>query len=91
MAYDEKSLVALVDKTFQPPRSVQIEVICRLVEQQDLRTTDELAGKPESTPLTPAQFGHLPTPRCFGIEAKAVKNSIHTWRELVTTLSLESL
>ena len=44
MAYDEKSLAAAGDKSFEPAGRIEIEMICRFVEQQYLGAVNELAG-----------------------------------------------
>src|SRR5437762_9688308 len=91
MTDDQKSLVAVLDEAFEPPCCFEIEMICRLVEQENVGGAYKLASKTKPASLASAQFGDLPGARSIRIESKSVENGIHAWRKLITSFSLESL
>ena len=91
VAYDEKSLVAAFNEAFQPVDGIEVEMIGWLVEQEYLRSADQLSGKPETTELSSAQLSDLACARSVGIKPKTVQDRVDARGELIATLTLKSL
>src|SRR5438093_9526516 len=81
----------LPEKLLEPACRLEVEMVCRLVEQQQVAPSNELAGETESSPLAAAELGHRRHPRALRLKTQPVQHGIDTRRCLVAALSLETL
>ena len=91
MAHEQHGPLARGEVLLEPAGRLEIEVIRRLVEQQDVGGGHELAGEAESAELAPAQRGQRRDAGLSGIELEAVQYRVDARRDGVTTLPLEAL
>src|SRR5947209_17453002 len=91
MAHEHYLPLTLGYVLLEPPRRLEIQVIRRLVEQQDVGGRHELAGQAEPAELAAAQRGQRRYAGLGRIELEAVQHCVDAGREGVATLALETL
>ena len=75
----------------EPLGRLEVEVIRRLVEEQDVGRRHELPGESHPPAFASAQRIEAFRPRICRVETKPVQHRIDTGSDLVPTLALESL
>jgi hypothetical protein len=91
VADQENRLVRIPEVLLQPARRFQIEVIGRLVQQQNIGSTHQLARQPEPAALSSAQLCEWLGSSFLGIEAKALQHCINSRGEGVSAFAVETL
>ncbi len=77
--------------SLEPQRGLEVEVVGRLVEEQQVGRRRELAGQGHAAALAAAQGGERLGARGVGVEAEAVQDGVHPRRGLVAALVLEAV
>src|SRR5581483_11459379 len=62
----------LLQILLEPLRSLEVEMVGRLVQEQHVSRRDQLASEAEAAPLAPGQRVEAPQPRVCRIEAESV-------------------
>ena len=91
MAHEQDRPLTRRQVLLEPAGRLEIEVIRRLVEQQDVGGRHELAGQAEATDLAAAQRGEQRDAGPGGIELEAVQHGVDARRDGIATLALEAL
>ncbi len=91
VADDQDSGVETEEVVLQPAGGLEVEVVGRLVEEEDVGGGHELAGQRDAAPLATAEGGHQLGARRLGVEAEAVKHGIDARSEGVPAVALEAL
>src|SRR3954470_16609361 len=91
VADQQNRFVRIAQIIFQPSRRLEIEMVRRLVEQQDISCTHELACETEPATLAATQLRERLGARSFRIEAKALQHRVDPRRERVASFTLEAL
>src|SRR5207245_1434197 len=91
MAHEQHGPLTVGGVLLEPPRRLEIQVIRRLVEQQDVGGRHELAGQAEPAELAAAERGQRRYAGLGGIELEAVQHRVDARRDGVATLALEAL
>ena len=87
MRRHQDCFVLLDEESLQPFERRDVEMIRRLVEQEDVRVVEEEPGKTEACPLASGKRGHLAIAQC--IEPEAAKDSAYGGLEVIATGVLE--
>ncbi len=69
VAYDQHGVRIALDEVFQPERAFKVEIVRRLVEQQDVRRGEQRASQRDPHAPAAGEFRAGPGLRCF-VEAK---------------------
>jgi hypothetical protein len=91
MANQQHGFIGAAQIFLEPASRIEVEVVRRLVQQQDIRRTYQLPGKSKPASLSPTQLLEWLSARALGIEAKTVQDGIYAWSKGVSTLAIESL
>ena len=91
MADDQQSGLETPQMADEPFGRLEIEVVGRFIEQQQVSRGDELAGETQSPALTAAECGQLLGDGPVGIEAEAVQHRRDTGVNAVAVGALELL
>src|SRR5215475_9243725 len=75
----------------EPRRRLEVEMIGRLIEEQNVRGADELARKPQAAALTAAELQHRLRSRHGRVEAEAVEHSVDARGDRVAAFPFEAL
>src|SRR5207248_10083278 len=91
MAHEQDRALTRSQVLLEPAGRLEIEVIGRLVEQQDVGGRHELTGQAEPAELAAAQRGERRDAGLGGIKLEAVQQGGDARREGIATLALEAL
>src|SRR5665647_467082 len=84
-------LVACLQVAFEPLRRIEIEVICRLIEQENICRTYKLTRNAEAPSLTTTQLSEASS-TCFDrIKPKPMQYRVDSWRKRITPFAIEPL
>ena len=84
-------LAQLAEVGLEPLRGLEIEMVRRLVEQQQLRRCSQLPCQSHSSAFTAAQADQHARTRLHGVEAKALQHLVDASGEVVTAFVHELL
>ena len=91
MAHEQDRPLTRSQVLLEPAGRLEIEVIRRLVEQQDVGGRHELAGQAESAQLAAAQRRERRDAGLGGVELETVQHGVDARRDGIATLALEAL
>src|SRR6267378_2708298 len=91
MAHEQDGPLTRGEVLLEPPGRLEIQMVRRLVEQQDIGRRHELAGQAEAAELATTQRGQRRDAGLGGIELEAVQYGVDARRDGVATLALEAL
>ena len=83
--------VDLSQVLLEPARGLEVQVVRRLVEQQDVRGGHQLPRQTHPPALAAAELAERLLPGRRGIEAESLQHRVHARRDRVATLALEPL
>jgi hypothetical protein len=75
----------------QPARRLQVEMIRRLVEKQDIGSAHQLARQPEPAALSTAQLLERLCSRFLRIKAESLQHRVHSGSEGISPFPVEPL
>jgi hypothetical protein len=90
MADQENRLVSVFQVVFEPSGRLEIQVIRRLIEQQDISRANELPCQAKSSAFATAQLLQRLGACFLCVESETLKHCIHPRREGVASLAIES-
>src|SRR5207237_1537192 len=74
VADEQNRLVDLLDVLLEPARSLEVEMVGGLVQQEHVRLAHQLARQPQATSLAPTECLDRRRARFFGIAAETLKH-----------------
>src|SRR5258708_14084473 len=89
MTEENDGAIAFRQILLQPPRRIEVQVIGRLVEQQDVGRCHELSCESHAAAFPSAELLEWLLPRHCGIEPNAIQNPPYPWRNRVSAFLLE--
>src|ERR1700738_2840632 len=91
VADQQNRLVSVLQVIFEPSGRLEIEVISRFIEQQNVGRAHQLPRQAKSSAFAAAQLLQRLGARFLRIEPKTLKHRVHPWGKRIPSLAIESL
>jgi hypothetical protein len=91
MADQQYGFLSVTQVFLEPSRRLEIEVVRRLVEKEDISGAHKLSGEAQTTSFSATQLVNRLRTRLFRIKGQALENRVDFGGKRVAAFSLESL